>query len=427
MKLLTKKTWSNITVASSLLALAACGGSGGSDGSNVSSNEGTIKISGTLPAQTISFATKLLSIFMPSAYAFSITDVSKVIVFSRSGYYHTADVVNGSFSVDATLNEPVILVFAGVTNNYLGYYELPNGLGSIPLVSVKSGVSTIDLGSLSIASQVVTSSNNPLDQTDLDNNAKATITKTGQFFASMAKNIDADGNSIVDVLEKKYYRIQPLFFVDTQSFDQQGQLTGSAPSQLVNSYKIAFDFSENGSAEGISSVIFNGGGLSNAVSTQSNTYATRTTFFSPLISSNSFPQDNYTVGVGGKTLTFNLPAQSTLDDGVLLPVPSLTIDSNGLLTKISILSFTNKLGQTIANPKALISSNLQIQIDGSGTACGNYPQPGRMFNSSDLSKSTDFSVTPGCASLTMNKIDRIYFVYNDLFGNQYIVGHGVTH
>lgn len=202
MKLLTKKTWSNIAVASSLLALAACGGSGGSDGSNVSSNEGTIKISGTLPTQTISFATKLLSIFMPSAYAFSITDVSKVIVFSRSGYYHTADVVNGSFSVDATLNEPVILVFAGVTNNYLGYYELPNGLGSIPLVSVKSGVSTIDLGSLSIASQVVTSSNNPLDQTDLDNNAKTTITKTGQFFASMAKNIDADGNSIVDVLEK---------------------------------------------------------------------------------------------------------------------------------------------------------------------------------------------------------------------------------
>jgi hypothetical protein len=167
-----------------------------------------------------------------------------------------------------------------------------------------------------------------------------------------------------------------LFFVDTQSFDQQGQLTGSVPSQLVNSYKFAFDFSENGSAEGISSVIFNGGGLSNAASTQSNTYATRTTFFSPLISSNSFPEDTYTVGVGGK---------------------------------------------------ALISSNLQIQIDGSGTACGNYPQPGRMFNSSDLSKSTDFSVTPGCASLTMNKINRIYFVYNDLFGNQYIVGHGVTH
>jgi hypothetical protein len=407
-------------------AFTACGGGGG-EGNINSLPESTIKLKGNLPSQSVSLASRLMNFFIPPAYAFSVSDVAKVIVFSRSGYYHISNVASGSFSIDATLNEPVILVFAGATNNFLGYYELPNGLASIPLVNVKSDVTTIDLGALTIAGQVATSANNPLDQTTLDTNAKASMVNTGLFFSALAKNLDADANAVIDILENKYYRIQPLFFVGAQNITEQGQITGSLPTQLVYSYKLAFDFSENKSVGGATSVVFNGGAFSNAVSTQSNTYSTSTTFFSPLVSSNSFAQGLYTIGVNGKTLNFNLPGRSSLDNGVLIPVPTLQVDPTGLLTKISISTFTNNLGQTITNPKSLISSSLQIQIEGRGSACGSYPQSGRMFNSTDLTKVADLSVSPSCSALMMNKIDRIYTVYNDLFGSQYIIGHSVKH
>ncbi len=421
-----KKHLTHLLTGICIATLTACGGGGTNTTSN-SSQETTIKLSGSLSAQVASLGSRILNFFIPSAYAFNISDVAKVIVFSRSGHYHTSDVKNGSFSIDATLNEPVIVIFAGATNNYLGYYALPNGMASVPLVNVKNGITSIDLGNLSIAGQVATSANDPLDQTTLDGNSKAALVKNGQFFSSMAKNIDADGNGVIDVLENKYYRIQPLFFVGAQNFTEQGRLIGNLPTQLVNSYKIAFDFSENGLAGNASTATFNGGAFTNAVSTQANTYTTGTTFFSPLASSNSFPQGTYTVSLSGKSLNFDLPAQTSLDAGVLIPIPALSVDQSGVLTKIAIASFSNNLGQTIANPKSLISSNLQVQIEGRGTACGSYPQSGRMYNSNDLTKSSDLSASPSCTNLIMQKIDRIYIAYNDFFGSQYVVEYDVTH
>jgi len=55
------------------------------------------------------------------------------------------------------------LIFVGDNNNFQGYFQVENGMNSIPLTELGDSVSFIDLGVLKSTQKIVTSTNNPIE------------------------------------------------------------------------------------------------------------------------------------------------------------------------------------------------------------------------------------------------------------------------
>lgn len=139
---------------------------------------------------------------------------------------------------------------------------------------------------------------------------------------------------------------------------------------------------------------------------------------SPLIP----PAGIYQIAYNDKTLTYDIPDQTSAVQYIALAVPTITLNDNGTMNKIA---WEYKLGggsgDDTIDPESLISQ-IELQIDGNGTACDDYPdsQGNRIYNSGMLTSAT-VSHTLTCQDLLWSNVTSIYMAYNDIFGNHIVV------
>jgi len=350
--------------------LTACGSGGGGGGGSDSGGGGngggdTITIKGSFSGGShASLINSFFAWIFPSAFALNPNDVSKVIVFQGDGGYSVSTVSNSSFSIAVEKGSPVGIIFVGANNNYLGYLTLKNGIDSLPLTKLGSGVNTIDLQTLSSSGLIVEPSHNPIgSELPLTSEEQTAIAQSDDFFTSVIKNPDVDGNGIIDFLESKFFRPYILYFITGGNFGGNLTPTVITPSS-INGYRFGFDAIDTNRPDTVYFTGPIGSGLSTSPSDQPNVYTDSTSYGSPYVNNPPIPPaGQYTVAYKSSTLTFNISDQSSAPSNIVLAVPTVTLNGDGTIQKVN---WVYKLGSGDAatlDPMAVIS-NIILQIDG---------------------------------------------------------------
>jgi hypothetical protein len=419
-----------------IIALAYTGCGGGGSGSSDSKN--TVTIKGALTGGT-HYSIKQLNFFdrffagllARPLYALAAEDIAKVIAFNHNGGYVIAELdETGAFSLRVDKGNPTALVFIDADDNYLGYLTLGNGIDSLPLGKISGG--TIDLQALSSSGLIVEPLHNPIgSELPLSAEEIAAIAQGDDYFAAVIKNMDVNDNGTIDLLENKFYRPFIMYFVNGGVFGDNLTPTPSIPADF-NSYRFNISIYEQGVSDFPGTVTFEGPGGSGLIG-QTNDVAPHTEpgnalYGAPAIASPTIPPAGaYTVTYNAAPLVFNIPAQTAAISNIVMAIPTVTL-SGGAIQKID---WAYKLGNGAAaaiDPTTIIEY-ISIQINGSGTQYDpDYLQGySRLYNSANFAPATLTHTLPvksssGASwSIPWNNVSHISMVYNDIFGNHYVV------
>ena len=408
------------------ISLSACGGGGGSGSGNGGGGGNTITIKGNFSGGSHAkslWLNRLFAWIIPPAHALNQNDVLKVMVFQGNGGHSVSTVTDGSFSIAVEKGSPVGLISVGANNSYLGYLTLNNGVDSIPLTKLGSDVTAIDLQTLSSLGSIVTPSHNPLGSELLLTSAEQTAIAQGDnFFASLIKNPDADGNGTIDFLDNKFFRPYITYFITGGTFGVNLTPTVTTPAP-IDGYRFGLHAMDTNRPGAVYFTGPAGSGLSNAPSAQPPLVNTDSTAYgSPYVTAPAIPPaGQYMVSYKTSTLTFNISDQSSAPSNIVLAVPTVTLNGNGTINKVAWVYKPGSGGAATLDPQAVISS-VMLQIEGSGTPCASYPQAGRIYNAENLPATTvEHILIPACQNLSWSNVTRIYMAYNDVYGNHNVV------
>jgi len=321
----------------------SCGGSGGGGSSSSppsspqTSNDVTItgNFTGGTHAES-SWLNRAFAFLTRKAFALDPNRVSKVLIFSAGSYsYQSANVINGTFSVKVAKSNPIGMIFVGSDNEYLGYLYLRNNIASLPMSRVKSGVATIDLGALSSSGLVVEPSNNPLgNEIPMTPDEQTAFAQLNSTFATIVKNPDVDGNGSIDLLEGKKYFYEIGYHLEGGNFGQS--LTPTISTRRVQRIFITF-FSNVTNCPSSATVTGPVGSPFESPTTldrvEIGSYCTHQ-YVSDLYPTLP-PAGAYRVDYPDRTLTFAFPEQSNLLANALIPVPTVTLNDDGTIKRLS--------------------------------------------------------------------------------------------
>ena len=360
----------------------------------------------------------------------SLSEAKKIFVIKihwGTLIYSFVDIVDGSFIHSSETGIVTALVFLDENDQYIGTLS-PQGLNLLPLCSLTDGDSTIiDLEALTLVGTSIIPTHDPLGNEIIITEAEInSLKEIDGYFESLAKNIDADNDGILDVLNNKQLYIVNRFGISAAgqwglnnldpvindsalnslryALHIQGgswffcpnsvELTGPAGSPYKEYSTLGIEADGNG---GFFSIIFGEGGSDSPVPFESGTYTLT-------IDDNTYTQD-YS----------NIDAERSL----LIVIPTLYTNSEGKLVSIS-LEYELPDGTTI-NP-ANILSDVGIQLyDTSGNTLHDTP---RLVNK--ITEGDD-SCVEGLFSYTLNtpldisELDAVSIGYSDLLGNTYII------
>ncbi|MBI5779556.1 MAG: hypothetical protein HZA49_08895 [Planctomycetes bacterium] len=426
------------------LIYIGCGGKSSSSGSSANTTA-KLTIKGTLTGGTharlkhLNWLDRFLAdLFTPRLYALTAADVAKVIGFNQRGNYFVTTVdSNDNFAIQVDKGYPTALIFIDASDNYLGYLTLSNGIDSLPLAKLADTVTmtelaTIDLNILSSTGVIVEPSHNPIgSELPLSSEEQTAIAQGDDFFAAVIKNTDVDNNGTIDLLQNKFYRPFIMYFVTG------GDFVGLTPSVVTPANITGFRFNAHIYEQGVSifppTVTFTGPGGSGLTGETNDaapqTQTNQALYGSPYVSAPVIPPAGaYTVTYNAVPLVFNIPAQSAAFSNIVLAVPTVTLNGSNAIEK---LDWVYKLGNgdaTAIDPRTLIEY-IEIQVNGTGTQYDpTYSQgASRLYNSANFPPTTLTHTLPltsssGAAwSIPWANVNRISMVYNDIFGNHYVV------
>jgi len=360
----------------------------------------------------------------------SLADAKKVIIFSKY-YYGITDIVNDTFSITGQINMSIALIFIDVNNHYIGNLSA-HGLNMLPLGNLINGENTqIDLTTLTLVGNSVIPSHDPFGNEIIMSETEINSLKIiDGYYESIAKNIDADNDSIPDVLSNKQLVVSSIFarYSGHWGFNDSPPVpTDSALSYINYSVEI----------QGGSGLTFSNGNiiLSGPTIDPYTDISTWGYMINPgdnlgfLSSFNR--QTNAPIGApwgttflpfkkGTYTLTLDGTQSFTLDYAnidaqyfLVIATPTLHTNNDGNLTSIT-LEYKLPDG-TIINPTSMLT-NVMIQF------CDN--QYNQFYNSPWLTASTGFSIINFDTPLDISSLYQIDIGYNDLLGNSYgIIWH----
>jgi hypothetical protein len=177
------------------------------------------------------------------AAANSLDDVRKVLVFDihiGSFISRFVDITDGAFSYTSSLGVATTLVFLDEQNRFIGTFS-DQGLNLLPIFNLTDGDNTvIDLSTLTLNGSSVIPSHDPLgneiiiSQEEIDR-----LDLVSGYFETMAKNIDTDNDSILDVLNNRQLYMKTRF----NFLGGQWGLNGTAPvfSKSLSGYQVEVD------------------------------------------------------------------------------------------------------------------------------------------------------------------------------------------
>lgn len=398
-----------------ILATCGGGGGGGGDSGGGGAPANTVAITGNFTGGTnASLWERLLARVVPSAYALNVSLVARVILISVDGSVSSANVTGGRFTINASRGSPVGVIFVGANNDFLGYLSLAEGIDSVPLGKVASGTTTIDLQTLSSAGPKVGASRNPIGQ-DLPLTAEeqAAVKRANELFSAIMRSPDVDSNGVVDVLEGKYFGLQVIYEVRAGVFG--GSVVPTVdPTPTFRSFALQVAVRDSDTPLSVSMTSPAGGGLSNQFSPRNFLNGTFATYYAGAVFNPPLPiAGQYTVIYKSQTLTFNVPDQSAVTANVVLPVPTVTLTSNGTVQRVN-WAYRLGSGSGALDPLAFMQRvAVSIHLDSQpGPVAGNG-----CTSSPNLAPAvTEF--VPQCQTpINWSDVSGINIDYIDLYGN----------
>ncbi len=341
-------------------------------------------------------------------------EVAKVIVFNNEGQYSISNVTDGSFEVSTDKDKPVGMVFADVSNHYVGYLTLSNGVESLPLNSLGDGVSSINLGALSFTASAAEPSHNPLgSEIPISASDISAYAFSNGTFASLVNNPDVDGNGTIDVLEDVFYRYFIMYGVAGGTFNGT-DLTPTINSPVtIKGYRLTVVIANSSgiypATIGMQGTV--GSGIE-STSSEINNIGTMNSSYTMAWIEKIPPAGNYIASYDSTTLTFAVPDQSNIIKYQALALPTVILNGDDTIHEIN---WVYKLsdGSATIDPRVLIDK-LLIEINGSAAT--------QLYNSPTFTTDiTDHILTN--QTIAWSDVTSISMAYNDIFGNHIVVDY----
>jgi hypothetical protein len=332
------------------------------------------------------------------------------------------DITNGSFAATGNMGMATALVFLDTNSKYIGTLS-SRGLNLLPLSKLADGENTtIDLADLTLNGTNVIPSHDPLgNEIIITDDEINRLKEIDGFFETLAKNIDANNDNILDVLSDKQLFIKTRFWVhanhwglngtpplmsdiDFNSFGYQIELDGgkgfSKPNSIVVSGPVDSPYND------IATQFINGNGMDGFYSGISRT-------------GGLFKKGTYSINIDGYNCTMDY-SNTDASLNQLFVLPTLHTNSEGRVVSISL---EYKLPDGSSIDPINILTDLMIQFgDDSQNQYYNSPW---IVNANTGAHKGDvvegvYSYTPA-TPIDISHLQNITIPYNDLLGNTYFI------
>jgi len=381
--------------------------------------------SGIVIKGRISASSSMKGAGVKSLNAIPLSDAKKVFVVNLDNGNLSSeiiDITDGSFTATASMGMATALVFLDANSKYIGTLS-SRGLNLLPLSKLTEGENTsIDLADLTLAGTSVIPSHDPFGNEIIITDDEITrLKEVDGFFESLAKNIDADNNNILDVLSDKQLFIKTRFWVqanhwglnsspplmsdiDVNSFGYQMELDGGKGFSKPNSIVVSGPL--DGPYNDIATQFINANGMGGFYSGISRT-------------GGLFKKGTYSINIDGYSCTMDY---SNIDASLnqLFVLPTLHTNSEG---KVASISLEYKLPDGSSIDPINILTDLMIQFsDDSQNQYFNSPwivNANSGVHKGDVVEGV-YSYTPA-TPIDISHLQNITIPYNDLLGNTYFI------
>jgi len=380
--------------------------------------------SGIIIKGKISQSASMKSAGAKSLNTIPLSDAKKVFVVKINiGNLNSQfiDITNGSFTATADMGMATALVFLDANSKYIGTLST-QGLNLLPLNKLTDGENTtIDLADLTLGGTGVTASHDPLSNEIIISDAEINrLKQIDGFFESLAKNIDADNDNVLDALNDKQLFIKTRFWINANHW---GANTPPLMSDInINDigYQIELDGDKGFSKP--SNIILSGP-LDNPYTDISTSFINADGnggFYAGISRSGGlFRKGTYSIDIDGSIYTLdysNIDARPNL----LCVLPTLHTNSEG---KVSSISLEYKLPDGSPIDPVNILTEVMIQFSNDlGTQY--FSSPWLRNEGAKIDHCTCvnglLTYTPD-SPIDITHLKGITIPYNDLLGNTYFI------
>ena len=363
-----------------------------------------------------------------STGSLSLADAKKVLLFAGGAKVDIkfVDIINGSFTACPNMGTATALVFLNGNNQYIGTLST-RGLDLLPLGTLVNGdTTTIDLSTLTLAGTNVIPTHDPFGHEIIITDAEINgFKELDGYFESIAKNIDADNDGVLDVLSNKQMYIISSFAISagTYGVDSKPAVINDNAISTINysswiNGDLGFTTPTNSSMSGPEGSPYDTirGGFIQSFDNNGHGF---TTGFN--IGTAPFKKGIYDLTLDDKkyTLSFsNIDAKYNL----VFVTPTIHTNSDGKLSSIS-LTYQHS-DHTIVNPENILTDVMIQLTDSVSHQFYNSPWLNRTGGCPEGSYN---NCVDGLSSLTLNTpidistLKHIDAVYHDILGNLYFI------
>jgi hypothetical protein len=381
--------------------------------------------SGIVIKGRISQSASMKSAGAKSLNIISLSDAKKVFVVNLDNGNLSSeiiDITDGSFAASANMGMATALVFLDANSKYIGTLS-SRGLNLLPLNKLTDGENTtIDLADLTLAGTTVIPSHDPFgNEIIITDDEINRLKEVAGFFETLAKNIDADNNNILDVLSDKQLFIKTRFWVhanhwglngtpplmsdiDFNSFGYQMELDGgkgfSKPNSIVVSGPVDSPYND------IATQFINANGMGGFYSGISRT-------------GGLFKKGTYSINIDGYNCTMDY-SNTDASLNQLFVLPTLHTNAEG---KVVSISLEYKLPDGSSIDPINILTDVMIQF-GDDSQNQYFYSPWIVNANTGVHKGNVvegvYSYTPA-TPIDISHLQNITIPYNDLLGNTYFI------
>ncbi|HEX4923678.1 MAG TPA: hypothetical protein VFV50_06315 [Bdellovibrionales bacterium] len=370
------------------------------------------------------------SVSMPAPLSATLAapEIDRAVIVSPVEGVQLVELVDGVLEADVPLSSVSGLFFIRSDDSYAGYLSLGDDIDSLPTTKLQTGLEAIELGELTLSGdRFVPAQDVFAEQLPLSLVERAALAQSDNVLAALIKNADADNDGVLDVLTGSWYGLHVRYAVKGGEF-------GLAQTQAVTGLETGIDwarvqFRAYGAARP-STVGFTGPSFLshdyypgqvfselNPMPPQDIQHHAEYSAYESLFVNGAPLGGVYKVKFQSTALAFELPDQSTAKDSILIPVPRVTVSSDGRLERVTWI-FANRNGLP-ADPASVIAAGakpgLQLKLYGTSASCAT--NNGVAFQT-ELPLTTSGEVALGC-SIEWRAVRTVAFHYTDVYGNSY--------
>jgi hypothetical protein len=366
--------------------------------------------------------------------ASSLMDAKKVMLLNKR-QMTLFDIYDNSFSLSAEYGTGIALIFLDADNKYIGNLS-SKGLNLLPLGNLSNGESTvIDLSSLRLEGTNVIPSHDPLgNEIIITEEEISSLKAVGEFYESLAKNLDTDNDGVLDILVEKHLMVSTTF-----GFANCGKWGHNDTVPIVNNisnifvnYQIDINGGRNHTFSSISlsgpahdpysDIETNGqidpynGGFSAGSRRPS-------TDIPPGFPSGQillpFKKGTYTLALDGNNYSIDYANIDAFNNLVMI-IPTIITNNENKITSVS-LDYRFVGGAIVNNPSNIVT-NIFCQIVGSAGTLDVYHGSSPGGPDSRLSANTGLSsIIPNNPLNLPGSVNMVSIWYEDLLGNGYAI------